>query len=198
MKWLLAILLFVFTCTVVPFSNAKTITIEPSVAAEKSASVPAIITDEEEGTVQKVEYTLPYPGILPDHPLYFIKKFRDFVMEKLIADPVRKIEFYVLQGDKLTNMGTFLTEKGKDALAFETVTLGAERMETAISTATTLKAEGKEIPAYLIEKLTNASKKHQEVVNALSLQASGELKDRYTEFIVSMRTIQDKIAKLKG
>ena len=46
-------------------------------------------------TETTVKYELPYPGILPDNPLYFLKQIRDWIMERLITDPLKKIEFYM-------------------------------------------------------------------------------------------------------
>ncbi len=63
--------------------------------------------------VPKVEYNLPYPGILPDHPLYFLKQLRDKILDFLITDPVKKAEFYILQADKRLSMGIALTDEKK-------------------------------------------------------------------------------------
>ncbi len=58
-----------------------------------------------------INYTLPYPGILPDHPLYFLKSLRDLILTKLISNPVKKFEFDLLQADKKLNMAIFLKMK---------------------------------------------------------------------------------------
>jgi hypothetical protein len=59
----------------------------------------------------KIEYTLPYPGILPDHPLYFVKTLRDTILSRLISNPVKMAEFDLLQADKKLNMSIFLKMK---------------------------------------------------------------------------------------
>ena len=48
-------------------------------------------------------YLLPYPGMLPDNPLYMLKAMRDRVINFLIADSQKKAEFYLLQSDKRLN-----------------------------------------------------------------------------------------------
>ncbi|MEK7165338.1 MAG: hypothetical protein AAB874_00840 [Patescibacteria group bacterium] len=68
---------------------------------------------------QPVNYALPYPGILPGHPLYFIKRFRDLLLSLLISNPVRKVEFYILMADKHLSTGVVLKEKGEIELAFK-------------------------------------------------------------------------------
>ena len=40
--------------------------------------------------VQRVDYELPYPGLLPDSPLYFLKISRDRLIEFMIGDPIKK------------------------------------------------------------------------------------------------------------
>lgn len=60
-----------------------------------------------------VDYALPYPGILPDHPLYIFKKVRDAILEFLLVDPVRKAEFYILQADKRLAMALAYAQKGQ-------------------------------------------------------------------------------------
>ena len=70
-----------------------------------------------------IEYTLPYPGILPDSPLYFLKTARDKIVSFLISDPLKKAEFNLLAADKRLNSGIFLFNKGKEKykLALSTI-----------------------------------------------------------------------------
>jgi len=122
--------------------------------------------------VQKAEYTLPYPGILPDHPLYFLKRLRDTILEKLISDPIRKAEFYVLQSDKRLQMGVMLTDAGKGNLGESTISKAEKYMEQAVTGLSSLKQGGGIVPLYIIERLENATAKHQEVISDLIGKAS--------------------------
>ena len=47
-----------------------------------------------------VDYQLPYPGMLPDNPLYFLKVFRDNLTSFFINKPLDKAHFDLLQSDK--------------------------------------------------------------------------------------------------
>lgn len=143
--------------------QTETVVVEQQITASAGGETQEI--------VQKIEYALPYPGILPDHPLYNLKRFRDYLLERLISDPVRKIEFYVLQGDKRLSMGINLSSQGKGALAESTISKGEKYMEKAVSGASTLKAEGKTVPPYVIQNLKNSLVKHEEVITALLLTA---------------------------
>src|SRR5579883_115828 len=46
------------------------------------------------------DYVLPYPGILPDNPFYFLKVLRDRLILFFISNPTKKSSFYLLQSDK--------------------------------------------------------------------------------------------------
>jgi hypothetical protein len=121
--------------------------------------------------VQKVEYTLPFPGMLPDHPLYFLKRFRDTILEKLIADPIRKAEFYILQGDKRLQMGVSLFAAGKPTLGESTVSKAEKYLELAVTGLSSYKKNGGVVPTYVVERLEKSTAKHQEVLTELMSKA---------------------------
>lgn len=114
-----------------------------------------------------VEYILPYPGILPTHPLYMFKTLRDKIIEMLIADPVSKAEFYTLQADKKLNMGLSLTRAKNPK---EAASVFAEALASRGQAVSILESHGKSgnaIPGYLIEKLTLSLAKHAEVLKEI-------------------------------
>src|SRR4030067_2121577 len=74
-------------------------------------SQPVILNQE------KIEYNLPYPGILPDHPLFIIKSIRDKILEFTTRDNSKKAELYLLLSDKRAAMVMPLAKNGKDKLA---------------------------------------------------------------------------------
>lgn len=138
-------------------------------------------------TDQSPAYTLPYPGILPDHPLYILKQIRDGILDRLIVDPLRKAEFHVLQADKRLNMGIALVEKGKGTLAETTVSKGEKYMERAVSGLSTFKSTGRPVPASLIDRLTRSMEKHVEVLTDLG----------FTESLAFVKKLQGEVEKLK-
>lgn len=113
------------------------------------------------------EYTLPYPGILPDHPLYKVKLFRDRLLDFLIRDPLKRSEFNLLMADKRLNMGMYLTEKEEYDLAEETVSKGEKYFVLALDEVKKAKDQGREVPRDLIQKLQTATTKHREVVTEI-------------------------------
>lgn len=164
----------------------------PALAKTTPTPTPTVMIE------QKVDYTLPYPGILPDHPLYFLKRLRDQILERLIVDPIRKIEFYMLQSDKSINTGIFLIAKQSEALAYETMARARTYMGQAVTMATTLKAEGKDVPAYLVERFTKAGAKYEEVLTELAEKASETQKTNFMNLLESFRALQSEVAKLKN
>lgn len=153
-------------------------------------------TTQEATRATSVIYALPYPGILADHPLYFLKALRDRIMERLIADPARKIEFYILQGDKSLNSAVFLGAKGKDAFAQQAIIGSEEHMEKALTTAKAIKVRGGEVPGYVIEHLTNSLRKHEEVLTELVSTAGERQKSNLTKAMEFVGKLQEETAKL--
>ena len=141
----------------------------------------------------KVEYFLPYPGILPDHPLYLLKVIRDRILDFLIRDPVKKIEFNLLMADKRLNMGIFLTEKGKPALAETTVSKGEKYFLRAVEGIKRAEKQGREVDQELLNKIKKASLKHEEVILELLEKAPDEQKVGFNTSLELIREIQKKL-----
>ena len=57
---------------------------------------------------EKVIYNLPYPGLLPDSPLYITKVIRDKITDFLTRDNLKKAELYLLYSDKRVSMSLVL------------------------------------------------------------------------------------------
>ena len=120
---------------------------------------------------KKVDYQLPYPGLLPDSPLYFSKVLRDAIVDFLISNPLKKADFYLLQADKRLNAGAYLfqTKKEKENMAESTISKGENYFEKAIAKANEAKNQGMDIKD-ITSRLLNSSKKHQEVLRELNLE----------------------------
>src|SRR3989338_2626278 len=121
-----------------------------------------------EPTVIMVEhYELPYPGILPNHPLYPLKLVRDRMLDFLIRDPVKRINFYVLMADKRLNMGVYLTDEKEYVLAEETVSKGEKYLDRAIDALYEATEAGRDLPPDMTDRITVSSAKHQFVITQI-------------------------------
>ncbi len=149
-------------------------------------SVPAYAVSLE----KKSEYVLPYPGMLADNPLYFLKKLRDKILENLIADPTRKIEFYILQSDKELSAGVLMGSKDKQELVGESFTQAGAYMEQAVKRAGDLKSQGKDMSS-IVDRLGNSLGKHEELLNDFVSKATEAQK-------VNLKSDQELVKKLQA
>ncbi len=146
---------------------------------------------------KKDAYLLPYPGILPDHPLYFLKGLRDRILEGLIVDPLRKAEFYVLQADKRLNMGIFLQRQGKITLMEQAISKGEKYMEKAVTGLKSVKSSGMQVPASIVDRLEKSMTKHTEVLEGLMVKADDAQKVGLSQSLELVKKLQREIEKLK-
>lgn len=115
----------------------------------------------------KVVYQLPYPGILPDHPLYLLKVTRDRVQAFLTRDNLKKAELYLLYSDKRLAMGQDLEKKGKTALAITTLSKGEKYFLRIPELLRQAKEQGTSPSAELVERVKVSNQKHQEVISEM-------------------------------
>jgi len=107
-----------------------------TLAEEGILSAPAATMDN---------YELPYPGLLPDHPLYFLKMVRDKIIGFFISDPIKKAEFDVLQSDKRLSAGVYLINKKSlksQQLALDTFSKGENYYDDATTKVVLAEKQG--------------------------------------------------------
>ena len=130
------------------------------------------------GQAEKIDYELPYPGLLPDNPLYFLKMVRDRVVSLLISDPRKKAEFDLLQSDKRLNAGVYLFNKKKFKDAVSIVSKAENYFEQALQKTKEAKAQGMKT-SEMTNKLINSSKKHKEVLKSLEEKSPQNFKSNF-------------------
>ena len=129
-----------------------------------------------------IDYFLPYPGILPDNPLYFMKALRDKVVSFFITDPLKKAEFDLLMADVRLNAAQYLFAKGesKYSLAETTVSKGENYFYNSLIMVNQAKQQGMQVNDF-VSKLATASRKHQQVIKELENKSSSAIKDRLAD-----------------
>lgn len=115
----------------------------------------------------KVVYQLPYPGILPDHPLYSLKVARDKVQDFLTRDNLKKAQLYLLYSDKRLAMAQALEKKGKITLALSTLSKGEKYFLKIPPLLRQAKEQGTSPSAELVDRMKISNEKHQEVLGEL-------------------------------
>lgn len=166
-------------------------TIGVSVSAQEDKKTP-----DEKTTVKKIEYTLPYPGILPDHPLYSVKALRDKIMGFLIRDPLKKTEFNILMSDKRVIMGTQLIEKDKTELADKTLNEANDFYLAALAQAANAKKQGREISNDLKSRLTNSLAKHKEVLTEFKEKVPENYQEGYKKILELVNSAEAKLQEV--
>ena len=171
-RFISSLLVFVFLFGIASNTFAK----EPSpTLIQSEPSVSPSLEKQEEATVPaKVIYELPYPGILPDNPLYFLKAARDRLVGFLISDSVKRAEFNLLTSDKRINAAWSLSTRGKYELAVSTLSKSNNYLDQAIASAAQARNAGKDIDTVL-HNLKNAIKKHKDVTVAMKSKIDKKL-----------------------
>src|ERR1035437_8722180 len=95
--------------------------------------------------ISNVQYDLPYTGILPDSPLYFLKALRDNVLGLLITDPLKKADYDLLMADKRLGGAETLLIKDKNDLAITTLSKSGNYFYQAIGQAAIAKRQGENV-----------------------------------------------------
>jgi len=130
--------------------------------------IPSIynITQSQSIDIEKeaVVYQLPYPGLLADHPLYFIKNIRDKILIFTTRDNGKKATIYLQISDKRIAGAFALIEKGKEQLAHDELARAEDEFLRIPPLLTSIKKQGSSYPADLIMKLYQSNKKHREVI----------------------------------
>ena len=169
---------------------------DSAVAQEKMLIQETSVTPSPIEKDKKVEYELPYPGLLPDSPLYSLKAFRDAIIGFLISDPLKKANFYLLQADKRLSAGLSLIENKKNySLAESTISKGENYFEKAIGKVQEAKTQGMDIKD-IASRLLTSSKKHQEVIANLIKNADAKTKGSFESLLKRAQGFEKRVEAL--
>lgn len=183
----LGILLVSIESTVNPTKAASTLTftVEPE---EKDASPAA------QEKITRIDYFLPYPGILPDHPFYKLKMVRDRIWLFLTRNPLKREELLLLFANKRVGAGEILIRGNKFELGVSTMTKGVKYLERAINGLSNLEGEERRM---MKEELQKALLKYDEIVNQLLEKGSGEKKFALEEIRKFIENLHDLLGSLE-
>jgi len=115
---------------------------------------------------KEVDYYLAYPGILPDHPLYWLKMARDKILLLLTNDPPQKFDRLLLYADKRLGAAKVLIEGNQLGLGVTTVTKAEKYLERSLKEFNKLRQAEKANPE-LEDRFEKALLKHAEVIEKL-------------------------------
>lgn len=147
--------------------------------------------------VRHVEYDLPYPGILPDSPLYFLKAVRDNFLAFFISDPLKKADYDLLMADKRLASSKILIDFKKYDLAVTTLSKSGNYFDKAIQEAAQAKRQGKNADS-ILDKLWTASQKHQEIIYQMAQKTKGETRYNLELLQVRAKSFQNTVEVVKS
>ena len=118
-----------------------------------------------------VDYPLPYPGMLPDNPLYFLKLFRDDLTSFFLSKPLDRAQFDLMQSDKNVEASYLLVtqEVGKTDLAFKTFSQAQDAFAQAIDQTDSAKKQGYST-SEIDKKLSFSNQKHLQILQSIGQQ----------------------------
>lgn len=147
-----------------------------------------------------ISYELPYPGILPDHPLYSFKMLRDKMWEFLISDLERRAYFEILMGDKRMSAGRMLIEErvGKVDLALSTIGKGYKYLEKTPPVIKALREKNMNVNN-LIDKLEKSVAKHTKLLEkfAKRKEINSQQKKEIQNLLKMYREFLPKVENLR-
>lgn len=142
-------------------------------------------------------YDMAYPGILPDHPLYFLKVARAQVMDFFTGQPLDKASFELLQSDKHLAAGyTLLKQNQSTELAYESVDTAQDYLEEAMHQTSVAKKNGMDIQE-MCQKLKLASTQHTLMLTELEKYVVEKDKAKFQEEKTRAKDLSKRAATLR-
>jgi hypothetical protein len=128
---------------------------------------PVIICATTTASIKENKYLLPFPGMLIDHPLYLLKGIRDSIYQSFIRNPVKKIEFSIMQSDKFLNMAIFLSTQNKPDKIEAALEASYQSAQVAYTEIGKYKQLSSSCPPHLAENLEKSVRNHIDVVTEM-------------------------------
>ncbi len=148
-------------------------------------------------TSTPVQYSLPYPGILPGNPLFFLKTIRDNIISFMISNPQKKAEFNLLQADKSFATGQYLLDKNQDEVqALVSFNQGNKYFEDALEKLKEANQQGFASKDFA-KKLSLANLKYQEIILGVIEKAKGEDKKQLLNELTKVKNLGKQAALLQ-
>ncbi len=202
---LFAVLASVLSLGVVLFSTVKVcetqaqaqMGLDPSPSSGAQVEVLDTQTVNVVSSSGESDYYLPYPGILPDHPLYWLKMLRDRILLFLVHNPEEKLNRLLLYADKRLGAAQVLIMGGKDQLGITTATKAEKYLEQAVLELEKIKTAGNASET-MFTNLAQASLKHRQVLEQMVDKVPDQSKSTVQQAVEKAKTSFKKATELGG
>ncbi|MFS8159467.1 MAG: DUF5667 domain-containing protein [Candidatus Roizmanbacteria bacterium] len=149
-----------------------------------------------DGAVATSVQSLPYPGILVDHPLYFIKETRDLAWLILTRDQDMKSDLLKHIADKKMSMALLLSDKGKWNLSVDVAQDSQEDLYKATHYAQEALKDETIVKEDLVDELKISCDLHQKALEDLQKTVPQGEKERIDVFLAKNEEIRKMIGEL--
>ncbi|MEK7521549.1 MAG: DUF5667 domain-containing protein [Patescibacteria group bacterium] len=144
-----------------------------------------------------VEYSLPYPGILPDHPLWIVKAARDGTILFTTVDSYKKAQKNLFLADSRLVMARELQENGKDELSVSTALKAQGYLAEALEWGKDADVRGYDSSGFY-ETLYKSSLVHREVLEEIMQNLPEEARPIVNQAVgQTTRITQDSVVLLQ-
>lgn len=144
----------------------------------------------------EVVYPLPYPGILTDHPLYFVKQTRDHILIFTTRDNVKKAQLYLHLSDKHMAIALQLAQKSKGDLSKKELMRAEDYFLEIPPLLREAKEQGSSTSTDFISKLQQSNAKHKEVITEVMKEVSDAEIETFKTILDKNNQAQKEIQKL--
>lgn len=142
--------------------------------------------------IAKVEYYLPYPGLLPDSPFYKVKMVRDWLRGFLTFNERDKAELELMYADKRIHAASVLLDGGKSGLAIATATKAEKYLESSVSKALDDLEAGEDSKSLLLTQ-TKAVAKHLEILDNMLQRVTADERTVLEKSRASTQVLAEKL-----
>lgn len=170
---------------------------QPTLAEEAEAGLESVLgggTEDQPASQEVVDYDLAWPGLLPDHFLYPFKMVRDKIWLFLTSSPLKKAELLLRLADKRIWSAQMLVDKGKIELGVTTATKAVKYLQQAVDQEKVAQEAGKDTVAFL-ERLSQATLKHEEILTAIRPQVAAETQSVIDESLMMVQKSYEQVKK---
>jgi hypothetical protein len=196
---IISLLVIILGFGIVGFSvwREQSVFVTHAVVDEIEEEEPIETTVSAEENLEEDEYSLVYPGVLPDHPLYFLKMIRDRIQLWMTRDLVKQAELQLHYADKRAAASLALAEKGKLGLAVSTASKAEKYLEQALGKAKEAQESGKEVEDFY-RTLMKATGKHKKVLAGVRSRLPEETSQTLDDSVTICQRVYDEAVLVVG
>lgn len=146
---------------------------DENILGVQTISTNPVVDEKQAFLEQENNYYLAYPGILPDHPIYWLKMARDKMVEVFTSDRLKKTGVWMDFADKRLGAAKVLVEGNQVDLGVQTATKANGYLAKAVLLMEELKKQGENV-GDIANKMERETLKHAQILNQLGMMKSGD------------------------